>query len=136
MKLYQLRMRRIVLRMQNLRTWFVSICEAWTALTQPEILPTVETKPCFEGLTCAEEDGRLLGVQLHLPGDVLAVKVGVPPAALVAGVGGAGAARSDEWNAEVAVLLSVQRHLARVVVHVQQWLVGCRTHLFCKNLEM
>lgn len=30
-------------------------------------------------LTCHKKNGRLIGMQLHLPSDVLAVEVGVPP---------------------------------------------------------
>jgi hypothetical protein len=49
-----------------------------------------------------QEDRRLLRVQLHLPGHIVAVKVGIPPAALV-GVLGRIVGRPDERNAEVTV---------------------------------
>lgn len=60
-------------------------------------------------LTCHQQDGGFIGMQLHLPGDPGPVEVSVPPALLVLGVF-VRLARPDERDAEVA-LLPVQGHL-------------------------
>jgi len=60
--------------------------------------------------TCHQDDGVLVRVELHLPGDPGPVEVCVPPAFLLALGVFVLVARADERDAEVA-LLPVHRHL-------------------------
>lgn len=66
--------------------------------------------PVVSFSTCYQEDGLLVWMELHLPGDPGAVEVGVPPALLLVLWVFVLVCRADEGNAEVA-LLSVHRHL-------------------------
>lgn len=63
----------------------------------------------FNTLTCHQQDGLFLRMQLHLPGDPGPVEVGVPPAFLLAVGLFVLVARPDEGDAEKA-LLPVHRH--------------------------
>lgn len=78
-------------------------------------------------LTCHQQDGLLVRVQLHLPGDPGPVEVGVPPALLLVLGVFVLVTRPDERDAEVA-LLTVHGHLVLPGRDGRRRvLLGCRT---------
>lgn len=92
-------------------------------------------------LTCHQQDGVFIGMQLHLPGDPGPVEVSVPPALLLVLRVFVLVARPDEWDAEVA-LLPVHRHLVlpgrygRGWVLLSCWLDGGKKKVRCFSVAI